>query len=106
MDRDKLFKGVECCANFLCGECPYGELQHKTYKERCMHQMLEDLNEWIKSTYVPQRAIVKVYDRDLSDIEFYCPKCESFLSFFFNNRKSYCDVCGQPIIYPKGEEIK
>lgn len=106
MDRDKLFKGVECCANYLCGECPYAGLQHSFYKERCMHQMLEDLNKWIKSTCIPQLPIVKVCDKNLSDIEFYCPKCEHFLGFFFNKRKSNCYVCGQPIIYPKSEEIK
>ena len=29
---NKAIKGLKCCAEFLCGECPYSEHQHIEYK--------------------------------------------------------------------------
>lgn len=43
--RSKAMKGLKCCVEFLCGECPYAEYQHIEYKLQCIHKMHKDLFE-------------------------------------------------------------
>ena len=43
--RTKALRGLKCCAEFLCGECPYAEYQHIEYKLQCVHKMHTDLVE-------------------------------------------------------------
>lgn len=56
MTREETLKGLECCAEFLCSECPYKIYEHVDYKLRCIHKLIVDLNEskqtvgrWIKA---------------------------------------------------------
>ena len=55
MTREEALKGLECCAEFLCDECPYKIYSHIDYKFRCNYKLISDLKEtmpkagtWIK----------------------------------------------------------
>lgn len=41
--REQILKGIDCCAEFLCGECPYKEWEDQNYKLKCNHKLLEDI---------------------------------------------------------------
>lgn len=46
MDKiNKAIKGLVCCVNFLCNECPYAKYEHIEYKFQCAHIMHKDLFE-------------------------------------------------------------
>ena len=43
LDKSKVLKALSCCADFVCGECPYNYLESKDYPLRCIHTFLQDL---------------------------------------------------------------
>ena len=47
MTKEEVLKGLECCTEFLCGECPYKEYDSKDYLLRCTHMLLVDLKNII-----------------------------------------------------------
>ena len=50
-DRE-IEKGLECCTEFLCGECPYQKFDHIDYKFRCIHMLIVDVANLYKRTEV------------------------------------------------------
>ena len=98
--RSKAVKGLKCCAEFLCGECPYAEHQHIEYKLQCVHKMHMDLAEILESKKTREEQLPH---QDASEREHYCPTCNKFLGFHFNYRKKFCSECGQALIYTKEE---
>lgn len=50
MSKEDILKGIECCAEFLCGECPYQKYDDpaKGYTLRCIHTLLVDINDLVK----------------------------------------------------------
>lgn len=48
MGEDDVKKGLECCVDYLCGECPYEKYDIKDKPLRCVHVLLEDLHKMIK----------------------------------------------------------
>ena len=42
--KDKVLKGLECCVDYMCGECPYQKYESKEHILKCIHLLLEDLN--------------------------------------------------------------
>lgn len=38
---------VACCNNFLCNECYYQKYDSDTYKLRCIHLLVQDVNKLI-----------------------------------------------------------
>lgn len=42
-DDKTILKGLYCCVEYLCGECPYKDLMHDEYILRCTHTLLVDL---------------------------------------------------------------
>ena len=97
--KNKALKGLKCCSEFLCGECPYAEYQHIEYKLQCIHKMHTDLVEALKSKQVVRKPC---YDENYPD-EIYCPCCNRFLVFVTNSKLPYCPHCGQALKYK--EEI-
>lgn len=96
--KSKALKGLKCCAEFLCGECPYAEHQHIEYKLRCSHIMHQDLTEVLE----PKEIIrVSCYDNGFPD-EMKCPSCGKFLGFITNEWKRHCPDCGQHLLYTSG----
>ena len=47
MTKEEVLKGLECCTEFLCGECPYKEYDSKDYLLRCTHMLLVGLKNII-----------------------------------------------------------
>ena len=45
MNQNEILKGLDCCADFMCGECPYRKYESKTYPYKCIHKLLVDLKE-------------------------------------------------------------
>lgn len=46
MNQIQIEKGMKCCEEFLCGECPYRiyEDPSKEYLIRCIHKLMIDIN--------------------------------------------------------------
>ena len=44
MEKIEIYKAVECCASFLCGECPYNIYESKNYPLKCVSHLMRDLN--------------------------------------------------------------
>lgn len=46
MDRTKeqIYKGIQCCSEFLCGECPYKEWESQG-SIKCIHMLMMDIKE-------------------------------------------------------------
>lgn len=99
--RSKAIKGLKCCAEFLCGECPYSKYQHIEYKLQCSYKMHQDLAEVLESKTVTR---VKNLTGNYPD-EFRCPVCGKFLGFVINHWPRHCSDCGTKIEYIK-EEIE
>lgn len=51
LSKEDTLKGLECCSEFLCGECPYERFEDKTgqYTIRCLHKLTNDLFEMLKA---------------------------------------------------------
>ena len=48
IEREQVEKGMKCCEEFLCGECPYEQYDDKINHEftiRCMHKLMVDINK-------------------------------------------------------------
>lgn len=43
MKEEEIEKGLECCTEFLCGECPYQKYESKDYPIRCMQMLINDV---------------------------------------------------------------
>lgn len=50
MTDKEIEKGLECCAEFLCGECPYQKFDHIDYKLQCIHMLIVDVANLYKRT--------------------------------------------------------
>lgn len=48
MNEEEILKGIECCAEYLCGECPYQRFERIDYKMRCIHMLMKDIATWVK----------------------------------------------------------
>lgn len=94
---NKAQKGLKCCADFLCSECPYAEYQHVEYKLQCIHKMHMDLVEALESKAVVHQPGHKHYSNDPDEL--YCPNCNKFLGFVTNHWNKYCSNCGQALKY-------
>lgn len=53
MTKEEILKGIECCAEFLCGECPYQKYEHNEYKMKCIHRLMQDINDLVKNIEIP-----------------------------------------------------
>ena len=45
MTREEVFKGLECCAEYECGKCPYKYLDSFQYPTKCIHTLIVDLQK-------------------------------------------------------------
>lgn len=43
--EQQVLEGVNACACFCCGECPYNIYESKEYPIRCMHKLILDVND-------------------------------------------------------------
>lgn len=49
MEKLDIYKGLKCCADFLCRECPYLIYEHEHYTMRCIHKLIVDLNSLLNT---------------------------------------------------------
>ena len=82
MTREDTLKGLACCAEFLCGECPYKIYEHVDYKLRCIHKLIVDLNESKQKS-----GSWKLYSSTMME----CSECKKHVPY---HRYSYCPHCG------------
>lgn len=47
MNKEEIEKGMKCCNEFLCGECPYenDDKVSSQYTMRCIHMLMQDINK-------------------------------------------------------------
>ena len=95
---NKAWKGLKCCAEFLCSECPYAEYQHIEYKLQCIHKLHMDLVEVLEPNQVVRKPC---YNENYPD-EFYCPRCGKRLGFVTQEWTKHCPKCGKTLLYTKG----
>ena len=43
-NKDTILKGLECCVEFLCKECPYQFLDDHEHPLRCIHTLITDIH--------------------------------------------------------------
>lgn len=53
MAKEEILKGIECCAEYLCGECPYQKYESTQYLLKCNTALMRDINELLKNTALP-----------------------------------------------------
>ena len=53
MTKEEILKGVECCAEFLCSECPYQKYEDPKYLLKCNTALMRDVNDLLKNTTIP-----------------------------------------------------
>ena len=45
--KQEVLQGLNCCVEFLCGECPYKKYDSVDYPFRCVNKLMKDLKEQI-----------------------------------------------------------
>lgn len=95
MERSKVYKGLNCCKEFLCGECPYKGFDHEIYKMRCIHMLIADLAELSKELS-NSFDIVETIKDGKSHRMFSCcnTECTNMTSWIM---PTYCPWCGKKI---------
>ena len=43
--KEAVVKALDCCAEFLCGECPFQCYDDDVYNFRCIHQLMIAIKE-------------------------------------------------------------
>ena len=86
---NQVYKGLEACKEFCCGECPYQiyEDPKGVYTLRCINKLMNDL----ASTMEPVK-----YRQENG--RYICPVCEKDATHMFMGLFSeHCPHCGTPI---------
>lgn len=68
MTKEEALKGLSCCADFKCDECPYKIYSHIDYKFRCNYKLIFDLkvvfDKIEKDTYTTDEVnTIRAYER-------------------------------------------
>ena len=53
MNKEKVLKGIECCSEFLCGECPYNKYEDANHMLKCNHILMLDIKEFVTAMEQP-----------------------------------------------------
>ena len=48
MDEIQIKQAIACCAEFLCGECPYQIYEDPNHIMKCIHMLIVDVDKMIK----------------------------------------------------------
>lgn len=62
--EQEIEKGLQSCADFLCGECPYQYLDDKEYSMRCIHTLVEDANKLYYKRNKTLEKIAALFEED------------------------------------------
>jgi hypothetical protein len=82
MTREETLKGLRCCSEFECGECPYKIYDDHTYTLRCTHRLIVDLQALELKT-----GTWKGYSSTMME----CSECNKHVPY---HRYEFCPDCG------------
>ena len=95
MDREKVIRGLHCCANIdgaNCGNCPYD-----MSVADCTAQMSMDVLELLKEQ--EQKPVIQERQCEVEpnvwERKGFCPKCHQIVRWSVN--RSFCGFCGQEV---------
>lgn len=88
MTREETLKGLECCADFMCKDCPYQKFSDHTYTIRCMHRLMVDL-QTLESKHIVEAKTGTWTDYSSTMME--CSECKKHVPY---HRYTYCPHCG------------
>lgn len=93
--RDDVIKGLECCIDYECNVCHYGD-DGGAEDGCCSYELKKDALALLKAQepIVPIRCSAHAHGSD--DVWYECGKCGEFLGV---NRysKQFCAKCGRPV---------
>lgn len=105
MEKLDIYKGLKCCSEFLCGECPYQIYDSDHYKLRCIHKLIVDLNSLLnggkKKMRFHEAAICceELYGIavNLEEEWFFCCECDEpiYADDWGDIDYSVCPICGK-----------
>lgn len=49
MEKFEIYKGLKCCSEYLCNECPYQIYESNKYLLRCVRKLIVDLNSLLNT---------------------------------------------------------
>jgi hypothetical protein len=47
LDENQIKQAITCCAEFLCGECPYQKYEDPNHIMYCIHKLIVDVDKMI-----------------------------------------------------------
>lgn len=53
MSREEILKSIDCCSEFLCGECPYSKYEDSRHILKCNHRLMSDIKELLATMAQP-----------------------------------------------------
>ena len=101
VDREKVIKGLECCAEAKCEVCPYEEQCFG--EEICVcSPMAKDMLELLKAQEVSDTNVGKwTTERTQEhDGEWYCSEC-GYEPIVMSDDMKYCPGCGRKMTMPE-----
>lgn len=97
MTIDEIKKGLDCCSEFICGECPYNIYESKEYPLRCIHKLLSDMKELEEAADKIEIHFKPPYETKYAVIEFCCRKDKPLaVASYYIYGKEY--KSGKPLI--------
>jgi hypothetical protein len=88
MTKEETLKGLECCADFMCKDCPYRKFSDQTYTIRCMHRLMVDLQKLeAENSVVVKQGSWSLYSSTMME----CSECKKHVPY---HRYNYCPHCG------------
>lgn len=93
MTREETLKGLHCCSEFECGECPYKiyEDEGRTYIFRCIHRLMVDLNNLDGFGTIESSESTAGTWSNYSSTMMECSNCKKHVPY---HRYQYCPHCG------------
>lgn len=91
-DREKVIKGLECCADSCRNGCPYADID-----DDCEGVLCADALSLLKEQKAGTVESIQIDRSDKwgADLTGYCPSCKRPLKSRFNKR--FCGECGQAV---------
>ena len=93
MTKEETLKGLRCCSEFECGECPYKiyEDEGRTYVLRCTHRLMVDLNNLDGLGTIERSESTVGTWSNYSSTMMECSNCKKHVPY---HRYTYCPHCG------------
>jgi hypothetical protein len=102
MTLEETLKGLNCCSEFLCGECPYKAYDSQDYVMRCTHKLIVDLQA-LESATLKEPEVgkwVPVSSKPGAHAGMKCSICKAKISYrdYYGGQHNYCYKCGAKMV--------